>query len=126
MKHLITAAALLLSLVPAAAATIDFDKKVVQIDGSAFTDGKPEDATFRKLVVNVLLAQYQDEPQLAGDVKIARFLLAQKIQTSQGPLTLSLEEAASVKALVLKALPPLFAGQIVLAIDPGALAQPKK
>lgn len=120
MKAIYLLAVCCLAAATSAIAT-DFSTKLTQLDGSPFTeaDGKPEvsPTTLKKVSINALLANYPDETNLSGEVKLARFNLAKKISDSNGELSLTLEEATMLKAIVQKGMPIIVVGQAIPLIE---------
>ncbi len=118
---IIAIAAASLAISASAARAIDADARLTQLDGTPFTepDGTPEriPTTFRRVAVNVLLAEQKDEANLSGETKLARFTLAKKIQESKGDLALEYNEATLLKALVQKSMPIVVVGQMLPLID---------
>lgn len=78
-----------------------------EIPGS---DGNP--ATVRGVVMDALVAAYQDEAQLSGEEKLKRWELAMKIKNATDPTELSAEEISLAKKLVGKAYGALVVGQV--------------
>ncbi len=79
------------------------------LDGSAIvgTDGNP--AVLKGVIVDALMAVFQDEPNLSGEEKMKRFLLAEKVYNGVGEY--SAEEVALMKKLIGKAYTPIIVGQ---------------
>ena len=86
-------------------------KGILDLDGKAVNslDGKP--ATVRGVVIEALLATFNDEAQLSGEEKLKRWELASKIKNSADPVELTVEEISLAKRLVGKAYGPLIVGQ---------------
>jgi len=61
-------------------------------------DGKKEDVTLKRAVINALMAILPDEKNIGGEEKLKRYLLAQKIQG--GNLEVTPEEVTMIKQLV--------------------------
>lgn len=75
----------------------------------------PVPITIGKIVVNALLASFDDERQLSGDEKARRFRLAQNVYEARkgdGWVDLTAEDITLLKALVGKGYGPLIVGQI--------------
>lgn len=110
------------ALLASPAAAVDFNTRLTQIDGKPFTEAdgvtpEKEPTTLRRIVVNSLLANYPDESNLSGEIKLARFDLAKKVQESKGDLELTAAEASTIKTLMLKGLPIVVVGQAVPLIE---------
>lgn len=95
--------------------------------------------TLRTLCVNVLLDPGVDEiicprckhvikksPDLAGDKKAKRFMLATKIYNADGPAEISDENIKLLKNLIAKDYPPLTVGQAWQILDPHEAEENKK
>lgn len=88
---------------------VDFEQEIKTLNGESIpaTDGKP--AVLRGVAVDALLAVFADEQQLAGEEKLKRYLLAEKIHN--GGVEFNTEEIALVKRLIGKAFTPVVVGQ---------------
>ena len=95
------------------------ESALTDIDGKDIStaDGKP--ATVRGVVVEALLASYQDEQNLSGDEKMRRWELAVKVKKSIDPAEFSIEEVLLMKQLVGKAYAPLVVGQTWRVLEGG-------
>ena len=82
--------------------------------------GNPKNATIRWACVEALMAMYQDEQTLAGEEKLKRYLLAQKIQKQKTP-DLKAEEISLIKTLVGKNFTPAVVGPVYMVLEGKAL-----
>lgn len=113
------AAAMLAAAAPAGAA--DFTLPIKNIDGKIMQKEDKSALTVQEVATTALLSAYQDEPNLSGVEKNARFWLARKIQTTPKDPPLTVEEIKTVKALVAKAYSPLIVGQVWSLLDPATV-----
>lgn len=90
---------------------VAIDAKMRNMDGSVIPDTKGNEATLKGVVVEALLAQFEDERQLSGEDKLKRYQLAMKVNESEGVCEMTAEEIALVKKLIGKAYGPLVSGQ---------------
>jgi hypothetical protein len=90
---------------------IDLSKNILDLDGNIINaqDGKP--AIIQGVVVDALLATFQDESNLSGEEKLKRFELALKIKKAGETVCLVSDEVAYIKKLVGRAYGALIVGQ---------------
>lgn len=101
----------------------DFSKELVGIPGSIPTDQDGRYPTLGAVAVGALLANFQDEASLAGEEKLRRYKLAERI--SQGGVQdVSAEEVSLIKKQVAKAHAIAIVGPAYEALeaDPSAEA----
>ena len=72
-------------------------------------DGPP--LTLRRVAMNALVAQFQDEQGLPGDEKLIRWELALKIKNATDPVDLFPEEVVKIKNCIAKLYGPGVSGQ---------------
>ena len=83
---------------------------------------KPEPLVLRTVLINALMAQFENEQNLEGTKKIKRYMLAQKLSTNDS-VELEAEEIAMLKDLTGKAYATVAVGGIWALLDPAALTQ---
>jgi DUF1365 family protein len=88
---------------------VNFDKVLVNIDGVELLAADDKPATLRGVVVDALLAVFQDEQHLSGEEKLKRYLLAEKV--FKGASDVGIEDVTLIKKLIGKAFNPLIVGQ---------------
>lgn len=88
---------------------VDFETRLVDLSGTAINDSEGKPAALRGVVIDALLAQFKDEPNLSGEEKVKRFILAEKI--FRGETEVSAEDVSLIKKLIGKAYNPLIVGQ---------------
>lgn len=79
-----------------------------------------EPVTLGAVCVNALLDPRNDDPKTTGEIKLARFLLAQSIyqaKVSQEPIEIGNSDIAMIKKLVSNVFPSLVVGQTYLLLD---------
>lgn len=96
---------------------VNFDKQLVDLDGTIIPDAKGNSAILRGISVDALLAAFNDEQNIAGEEKLKRYILAEKIYKKEDDL--SVEELALLKKLIGKAYTPLIVGQSWKIIEEG-------
>ena len=96
---------------------VNFDKQLVDLDGTIIPDAKGNPAIPRGISVDALLAAFNDEQNIAGEEKLKRYILAEKIYKKEDDL--SVEELALLKKLIGKAYTPLIVGQSWKIIEEG-------
>jgi hypothetical protein len=96
---------------------VNFDKQLVDLDGTIIPDAKGNPAILRGISVDALLAAFNDEQNIAGEEKLKRYILAEKIYKKEDDL--SVEELALLKKLIGKAYTPLIVGQSWKIIEEG-------
>lgn len=112
MKRTVCALAMLIATTVGVWA-IDFDTKIVNLDGTAIVDDKGKDVTITvgTVCVNALMQPYQDEQNLAGEEKLKRMELARHVQ-KRDDYKFTSEDVALMKKLVNRAYPsPLVVSQ---------------
>ena len=83
--------------------------------------GDTENLTLASACVQALMAVFPDEQNLSGVIKAERWALALKILGSYGePVDLTVEQVASIKAVVGKAYGPAVVGRAYQLLDPSA------
>lgn len=121
---LILAFAVLWSISSAGASEISFSTVILDMEGKPIVDQGVE-TTLGKYVIAALLAVYQDEPNLAGEEKVKRFVIASKIQSAAGTpgqkVDLTVDEIALVKKLCGKAFAPMVVGRLWALLDPASV-----
>lgn len=106
---------------------IDFTTVLTNLDGSPIIDGregaegKPIELTLSRAAVNALLADYADERGLAGEEKLKRAQLADKVYQKKA-VELTAEQTALVKKLIAKAYTPLVVLRAWAALDPTSVS----
>lgn len=91
---------------------IQLSQKLKDIHGNPLKNGDDE-VRLSTIFIDSLLANFTDEKDLPGQVKVSRFVLAQEIQRKkEGTIDLSLEDATLLKTLVGKAYGTLIVGQV--------------
>ena len=86
-------------------------KGIVDLDGKVINSLSGEPATVRGVVIEALLATFNDETHLSGEEKLKRWELASKIKNTADPVELTAEEITLIKKLVGKAYGPLVVGR---------------
>jgi len=106
----------------APAMAIDFTMPLTQLDGKPFTDesGKAIELTLGSASENALLKVYQDEPNLAGEEKVKRYLLAVKIHDKTN-VDLNSDEISILKKLIGKSYSAAVVGEAWTALDPASV-----
>ena len=103
------------------ASAINFDATIVQLGGEPFVgvDGKASETTIATICENALLTVFADEQNLAGEEKVKRFLLAQRIHKREVD-SISVDDIHLIKKLVGKAYGALVVGQVWKELDPAS------
>ena len=117
MKRLFLAAALLLLAAPALA--VDFETRIVEIDGSVPVDdkGQPVVLTVGKICINALMQPQTGDENEAGEEKIKRAVLAERIFKKED-VKLTSEETSLIKKRVNRAnTSPLIVRQVWEALE---------
>lgn len=119
MKKLLlwTACALVISITGAQA--VDFDTRIVELDGSVPMDDKnqPVVLTVGKICINALIQPQQGDDGESGEDKIKRSVLAERILKKED-YKYSAEEIAMIKRRVNRANPsPLVVRQVWEALE---------
>jgi hypothetical protein len=83
----------------------------VDLEGKEINAEAGTSATLRGIVVNALLASFEDEKQLSGEEKLRRWELAQSIQHATDPVEIKSEDITLIKKLVGKAYTTIIVGQ---------------
>ena len=87
-------------------------KVLVDIDNETIKDLKGNNATAKGVIIEALLATYNDEQNLSGEDKLKRFELALKIKnTNEVVIELNTEEIVLIKKLVGRAFGTIIVGQ---------------
>lgn len=112
---------------------VDLEFKIQKFDGTEFGDleqdgiderGQPKfkvgpPLTLKKVCIDALIANYQDEQNLDAAKKTERGWLAQKIwNATDQTIDLSAEEVALIKSLIAKRYNPLIVVLAWGALDP--------
>ena len=77
--------------------------------------------TLKSVAIEVLKAQFKDEQNLSGELRMERGMLAKEIFTATGPMALKAEQVALLKRLIGKSCTPLVVMQAWSLIDPACL-----
>ena len=94
---------------------INFDREFKDLAGATLRENdKP--VTLASIAANALLATYQHET-IDGDEKARRWNMARRIFENKEAVTLSLEEAATIKKLIGMAFGPLIVGQAFVMLE---------
>jgi hypothetical protein len=98
----------------------DFSKQLQGIPGSISPDQDGNYPTLGAVAVGALLANFQDEASLAGEEKLRRYKLAERISQG-GAQEVSAEEIALIKKQIAKAHAIAIVGPAYEALeqDPG-------
>jgi hypothetical protein len=96
----------------------------VTLDGKPFVDEKGEPMSFKTIVANALLGNYQDEANLDGAEKLKRWQLARRIHEAEEIVELTAEEIALAKRLVAKGFVTVVSAQTWELLEAGAAATP--
>jgi len=88
---------------------VEFDVELHSLDGSVLQDSATQKITLKNISVNALLTPADEK--LAGEEKLKRYNLAQKIYASTAGIDMTTEEIALVKKLIGEIYPPLIVGQ---------------
>jgi hypothetical protein len=86
-------------------------KGIFDLEGKVVNALTGEPATVRGVVIEALLATFNDEAHLSGEEKLKRWELASKIKNTADPVELTLDELTLIKKLTGKAYGPLVVGQ---------------
>jgi hypothetical protein len=89
---------------------IDLTQELKDFDGKVIPSASGKPATVKGVVIDALIATYQDEANLGGEEKLKRWELASKI--NKGDFDLTAEDIVLAKKLVGKAYGPLVVGQV--------------
>lgn len=93
----------------------NLNQPINDMNGIPITEPHAEGArtvTVKKIAVDALLANYEDERNLSGEDKVKRFRLAQKIHVAEDEIEITAEEISLIKRLVGKGYAPLAVGQV--------------
>lgn len=96
---------------------MDTKTPIIDLDGIALPD-----LTVGSACATALLAAFPDEADIRGEEKVRRFLLAQRIVTSES-VDLTAEDIALIKHLVGKGYGALVVGRVWAALDPVSIRQ---
>ena len=120
MKIITALAAIALAAATMPALAIDFDSKILTIDGQDFRDerGAAVNITLGSVAQNVLLNV--DDKSLNGEQKMKRWLLAKKIHEKPKDPDISIEDIALIKTLIGNNQPPAVSGPAWQLLDPAA------
>lgn len=103
---------------------IDVTKEIKDFEGNVLQvptlNNQTKAATIRWACVNALMGIYQDEQNIAGEEKLKRYLLAQKVQKQKTP-ELASEEITLIKQLVGKNFGPPVVGPVFQVLEGKAL-----
>jgi hypothetical protein len=89
---------------------IDLTQELKDFDGKVIPSASGKSAKVKGVVIDALIATYQDEANLGGEEKLKRWELASKI--NKGDFDLTAEDIVLAKKLVGKAYGPLVVGQV--------------
>lgn len=90
---------------------VDFGKEFKDLDGNKIANIPGKTSTLKEVVIEALLAVFEDEKNLTGDEKLKRWELAKRVKSASGVLELSVEEVALIKKLIGKGYGVLVVGQ---------------
>jgi len=85
---------------------IDFNVPLLTITGISMVDQKGESVTLSKITIEALLASFEDEKNLAGSEKFARYQLAEKITKASSEhgvgeaIDIPSEDISKIKTLI--------------------------
>lgn len=79
---------------------IDFGRPLTALDGEPLTDEKDGAVTLGSVAINALMAEFDEDRTKSGEVKLGRWLLAQRIHNADGPRDLTPEEVADIKTRI--------------------------
>lgn len=100
---------------------IDVTQSITDLDGQIIrvnpSDSNSAPFTVRALLINVILMPRQNDAQMAGEAKLKRFMLAQKIH-DHDMVELSVEDCAELKRLAGETFSTLVYARIALLLDP--------
>lgn len=94
----------------------DFSTILIGIGGQKILDGDQQPLTLGVAAVTALVASYPDEPNLTGEGKFKRWLLAERLANG-GVIEVSAEEVTLIKQLIGRGYPPLVVGPAYLALE---------
>lgn len=89
---------------------VNFEAVLVDLNLDIITGKESKPATVKSIVIDALLATFQDEASLSGEEKMKRYVLATSIH--KGANEVSVEDVGMIKKLVGKAYAPLIVGQV--------------
>lgn len=92
----------------------------VTLEGEPFQDDKQKPLTYKNIICNALLGNYQDDANLPGKEKLDRWHLAQKVHSANGFLELTAEDVATVKRLVAKGYTTPVSAQVWEILEKGS------
>jgi len=90
------------------------NQTLADIEGKTIREGGEEkgvEFTLKKIVINALLGNYQDEVNLSGEEKLKRWEMALTIKTAESTLDLKSEDIALIKKLIAKLYAVTIVGQ---------------
>lgn len=90
---------------------------IVDLNGKVLNNDLGEPFKLRGILINALLAAFQDEQNLSGEDKLYRWKLANKINDSV-ELEVKAEDIVLLKKLVAKAYAPIISGQVWEILEP--------
>jgi hypothetical protein len=77
--------------------------------------------TLKSVAIEALKAQFKDEQNLSGELKLERGLLAEEIYISKEPITLKAEQVALLKRLIGKGCSPHIVMRTWSLLDPAVV-----
>ncbi|RWN47187.1 MAG: hypothetical protein EOS03_12580 [Mesorhizobium sp.] len=98
-----------------------FPAPLLDLYGQKITDENGKETTLASCCVNALTLNFADETNLGGDVKLKRFLLAEKIADATVAIELTADETVMLKGVVAKAYGSLVVGRVYRAVDPASM-----
>jgi len=100
---------------------VNMNEVLVDINGEPLikdaADGSEEDLTVGMVFVNALLHPRNEDEHTTGEMKLARFNLAQTINGAKEPIEVADADRALLKKLVNKVYPALYVGQVYKILD---------
>lgn len=90
---------------------IDMKVKLKTLKGDDILDEKNNPVTIGDIISQALLASFPDDNE-KGEEKYKKFKLAVKVNSSDLPIDITLEEAVKIKEIVGKGFSPLIVGQV--------------
>ena len=96
---------------------IDISKNFVDLEGNIIKAVTGKDATLKGVIIDALVANYEDEKNLSGEEKVKRWNLALELTKADNEIDISIENISMIKKLVGKAYGVLVVGQALNMLE---------
>jgi len=96
---------------------IDFNIELKTLKGETLKDSEKNNITLKTVTINCLLGESNDDKMLSGEKKLEKYLLAEKIYTSESEIDIKSDEISMIKKIISENYPPLISGQCWLIME---------